>query len=148
MKKILSILSTISLFTTISTNTIACNKPNENNKPNKQIKQKNIAQQPPQNSNWKLITNIEEEFNINNNKFYFFLNLLDVNRYGIYLVKNENNNIQIGENNRWDLKTYNPESFVMFATANIKNIYRWNGVGEPQTPEINKDTGEITNWNE
>jgi acid phosphatase class B len=47
MKKILSILSTISLLTTISTNTIACNTKNENNKP---IEQKIITQQPPTNS--------------------------------------------------------------------------------------------------
>ncbi|WP_338992849.1 hypothetical protein [Spiroplasma endosymbiont of Seladonia tumulorum] len=25
-------------------------------------------------------------------------------------------------------------------------FYRWDGVNEPQTPEIDKDTGKITDW--
>jgi hypothetical protein len=51
MKKILSLLSTISLLTIISTNTIACNTKNENNKPIEPIKEQFIPQQPPNNSN-------------------------------------------------------------------------------------------------
>ncbi len=29
----------------------------------------------------------------------------------------------------------------------INSLYRWDGVGEPQIPTINQNTGEITKWN-
>ncbi|WP_424527200.1 hypothetical protein [Spiroplasma endosymbiont of Glossina fuscipes fuscipes] len=30
--------------------------------------------------------------------------------------------------------------------TNLKAVYRWDGTDEPQTPTINPNTGEITNW--
>ncbi|WFG99858.1 hypothetical protein M1771_07605 [Spiroplasma citri] len=32
-------------------------------------------------------------------------------------------------------------------SSNIE-LYRWEGVGEPQIPTIDKNTGEITDWKE
>nr|WP_310622624.1 DUF3688 family protein [Spiroplasma citri] len=98
--------------------------------------------------NWKLIdrNSFDNEFSTKNNKSYLFLNLFDVGRYGIYLTKN-NGNISQKRNNIWYLETYNPKDFVMFNTANIKLLYRWDGDGEPETPTIDKNTGEITDWN-
>ncbi|WP_424526745.1 lipoprotein [Spiroplasma endosymbiont of Glossina fuscipes fuscipes] len=146
MKKWLSILGTIGLTATSTTTLISCQKPNNNenggNKP-----EPNNPQQPPENSNWKLIdrNSFDNEFNRENNKSYLFLNLFDVGRYGIYLAKN-NGNISQRKNNIWYLETYNPKDFVMFNTANIKSLYRWDGNSELQKPTINKTTGEITDW--
>ncbi|AXF96263.1 spiroplasma plectrovirus-related protein [Spiroplasma phoeniceum P40] len=98
--------------------------------------------------NWKLIckNNFDNEFSTKNNKSYLFLNLFDVGKYGIYLSKN-NGNISQKRNNIWYLETYNPKDFVMFNTANIKSLYRWVGDSEPQIPTIDKNTGEIIDWN-
>ncbi|WP_144416757.1 DUF3688 family protein [Spiroplasma kunkelii] len=30
----------------------------------------------------------------------------------------------------------------------VNSLYYWNGVGEPETPTINENTGEITDWKE
>ncbi|WP_424526298.1 lipoprotein [Spiroplasma endosymbiont of Glossina fuscipes fuscipes] len=61
MKKWLSILGTIGLTATSTTTLISCEKPNNNkngvgNKPEPWN-----PQQPPENSNWKLITDVERE---------------------------------------------------------------------------------------
>jgi hypothetical protein len=159
MKKILSLLSTISL-STISTNTIACNKPIEDNKTNtpntlnKPIEQKMITQQPPKNSNWKLIDiswqksmeQFKTEFLKNNNKWYFFIES-DIYGFNKFLAKNNNNNIKEVNVWNWILKLNNG-NYSYVDVSKLKSIYCWNGDGEPQTPEINKKTGEIIKWNE
>ncbi len=91
MKKILSILGTISLSTIISTNIIACKPTNKNNISNQPTKQQFIQQQPPKNSNWKLINkdDLNNELLNTKNKIYLFTGMLGSNskRSGI-LVKN------------------------------------------------------------
>ncbi|MFJ1522145.1 lipoprotein [Spiroplasma sp. ald] len=132
MKKILSILGIISLSTIISTNIIACNTPNKKNKPNKPIEPKFIPQQPPKNSNWKLIdrSNFINEIKKPNDKWY--IGIIPYNK--IYIIYKVKNNI---EKNKFINKLFTEHD----------NVYRCDGFGEPQKPSINKDTGEITNWN-
>ncbi|MFW4371466.1 MAG: lipoprotein, partial [Spiroplasma sp. hy2] len=73
MKKILSILGTIYLSTIISTNIIACNPTNENKKLKNQTKQQFIPQQPPKNSNWKLVNDYNAFKSNFDNKYYFII---------------------------------------------------------------------------
>ncbi|WP_348736938.1 hypothetical protein [Spiroplasma endosymbiont of Ammophila pubescens] len=47
--------------------------------------------------------------------------------------------------NKWKGKQLKTDTWKIFG---YKNIYRWDGVNEPQTLEINKDTGKITDWKE
>ncbi|WP_197735378.1 lipoprotein [Spiroplasma citri] len=152
MKKWLSIIGAIGLTATSTTTLISCEKSkkpnnNEENKPTPEPQYN--PQQAQKDSNWKLIdkNNFDNEFSTKNNKSYLFLNLFDVGKYGIYLAKN-NGNISQKRNNIWYLETYNPKDFVMFNTANIKSLYRWDGDSEPQLPTIDKNTGEITDWKE
>nr|CAK98782.1 hypothetical lipoprotein transmembrane [Spiroplasma citri] len=152
MKKWLSIIGAIGLTATSTTTLISCEKskkPNNNEENKPTPKPSYNPQQPPEGSNWKLIdrNSFDNEFSAKNNKSYLFLNLFDVGRYGIYLTKN-NGNISQKRNNIWYLETYNPKDFVMFNTANIKLLYRWDGDGEPETPTIDKNTGEIIDWKE
>ncbi|MFW4371467.1 MAG: lipoprotein [Spiroplasma sp. hy2] len=128
MKKILSILGTIYLSTIISTNIIACNPTNENKKLKNQTKQQFIPQQPPKNSNWKLITNKYIE--------------RDTGWY-IIIYKSFNN---------WRIEKINSsKNFGSNTGYPMDIIYKWKLNNEPtnlQLPTINKNTGEITNWNE
>jgi hypothetical protein len=128
MKKILSLLSTISLLTTISTSIIACKQTNTSNIENK-------IKQPPKNSNWKLINDYDWLKNNFDNKFYFVI-------------------WKQSYSNKWEIKKFKHDSkYYMGIETYIKDnrfkgLYRWDGDGEPQTPEINKETGEIKDWNE
>lgn len=129
MKKILSILETISLSTIITTNIIACipkNKNNINNIPNKPIEPQFIPQQPPTNSNWKLIIDTRGEGNSGKTYIGIFGNKPRVNITDWKGIEGEG---------LWHLYQY-------------KAIYRWDGVGKPLIPIIDKNTGKITNWNE
>nr|WP_308686784.1 DUF3688 family protein [Spiroplasma sp. ChiS] len=82
--------------------------------------------------NWKLIDRnyFEKEIKKPNDKWY--IGIIPYNEiYKIYKIKNnseKNNSI-----NRLFTK--------------YDNVYRWDGDGEPQTPTIDKNTGEITDWN-
>ncbi|ALA97325.1 Spiroplasmavirus-related protein [Spiroplasma kunkelii CR2-3x] len=73
--------------------------------------------------NWKLANDFIDEKN-NDNKNYI----------GIIKIENDFKIIKwIGKYIDWKYQYI--------------NIYRWDGVGEPNLPEINSSTGEITDWN-
>ncbi|GAA6238106.1 MAG: hypothetical protein SPLM_02280 [Spiroplasma phoeniceum] len=152
MKKLLSILGIIGLTATSTTSLISCEKPNnnENKLDNKPKPEK--AQEPPKDSKWKLVDinwqkdkyKFENEFKKLNNKWYFFI---ESNTYGFnkYLAKNNGNNIKQVNEWLWIL-ILNNGNYAYFDASKIKLIYCWDGVGEPQTPTINSNTGEITDW--
>ncbi|WFG95509.1 DUF3688 family protein [Spiroplasma citri] len=93
--------------------------------------------------NWKLIdrNNFENEFSTKNNKSYILIaKQMQSDNFSIIKFNFSNELIwKVGEhrghriNNRW---------YVY-----IKALYRWDGDGEPQLPTIDKNTGEITDWN-
>ncbi|WP_425380522.1 lipoprotein [Spiroplasma endosymbiont of Stenodema calcarata] len=128
MKKWLSILGAIGLTATSTTTLISCEKPNnnENNGGNKPEPPYN-PQQPPSESNWKLIDRTTAISEQSSGKVYI----------GIFKVDSEFNIIS------WKaIKGY----FV--SLYRYKAIYRWDGNGEPQIPTIDPNTGEITDWKE
>ncbi|UZQ30921.1 MAG: lipoprotein [Spiroplasma phoeniceum] len=153
MKKWLSILGAIGLTATSTTSLISCEKPNNNenggNKPEPTPK----PQQPPKNSNWKLVDinwqkdryKFENEFKKLNNKWCFFIES-DTYGFNKYLAKNNDNNIKQVNEWHWILILNNGNYVAYFDASKIKLIYCWDGVGEPQTPTINSNTGEIINW--
>ncbi|WP_348735905.1 lipoprotein [Spiroplasma endosymbiont of Ammophila pubescens] len=115
MKKILSILGVIGLITSTTT-LISCEKPNNNENGGNKPEPWYNPQQPPENSNWKLITTIE---NVDKYKWE------DKTYIGI---------TKIWKNHKWnwiieDWKLHPPFSNVYL--SNYKAIYRWNGVNEP-----------------
>ncbi|WFG95470.1 lipoprotein [Spiroplasma citri] len=129
MKKWLSIIGAIGLTATSTTTLISCKKENNNkneeeNKPELPDNQQHNPQKPPKGSNWKLINGFVNE-KYNDNKNY------------IGIIKIENGFIII----KWIGK------YIDYKYQYI-NIYRWEGVGEPTLPQIDKNTGEITDWKE
>ncbi len=94
--------------------------------------------------NWKLVKDIKNEFKEKNNKWYFFC----IERTDFTLKKYystslwENNGINIEYNNAKNIKI----GFETIKIIDIKSIYRWDGNGEPQTPQIDTNTGKITDW--
>ncbi len=143
MKKILSILGTIGITTTSTKSLISCEKPNNNeNKGSNKPEPTPEPQQPPKNSNWKLINrdNFVKENNEKNNKWYILIaKQIQSDNFSIIKFNFSSELIwKVGEygghriNNRW---------YVY-----INSLYRWDGVGEPQIPTINQNTGEITEW--
>ncbi|ALA98120.1 Spiroplasmavirus-related protein [Spiroplasma kunkelii CR2-3x] len=144
MKKWISIIGAIGLTATSTTTLISCNKENNNNenKENNKTKLSYNPQQPPENSNWKLINrdNFVKENNEKNNKWYILIaKQMQSDNFSIIKFNFSSELIwKVGEhgghriNNRW---------YVY-----IHSLYRWDGAGEPETPTINKDTGEITDW--
>ncbi|UZQ30920.1 MAG: DUF3688 family protein [Spiroplasma phoeniceum] len=102
--------------------------------------------------NWKLIDinwrkdryKFENEFKKLNNKWYFFIES-DTYGFNKYLAKNNDNNIK--QVNEWHwIIILNNGNYAYFDASKIKLIYCWDGVGEPQTPTINSNNGEITDW--
>ncbi|KAI92758.1 lipoprotein [Spiroplasma melliferum] len=145
MKKLLSILGAIGLTATSTTSLISCEKPNNNengggNKP----EPKPEPQQPPENSNWKVVNNskekLEKEFNSKNNNWYIF-----IAKRGKYysILQGKNDGINIKYDSLGNIKV----GFETIGSENT-NIYRWDGLNEPQTPEIDTNTGKITDWKE
>ncbi|AXF96399.1 lipoprotein [Spiroplasma phoeniceum] len=127
MKRILSIIGAIGLTATSTTTLIGCEKSekpnnNEENKPTTPTP----VQQPPKDSNWKLVDNKDEEKN--RNKIYI----------GIW--ENGSNYKIIN----WKANPAQPK----WPLYHFEIVYRWDGVGEPQIPTINPNTGEITDWKE
>ncbi|WFH01040.1 DUF3688 family protein [Spiroplasma citri] len=93
--------------------------------------------------NWKLIdrNSFDNEFSTKNNKSYILIaKQMQSDNFSIIKFNFSNELIwKVGEhrghriNNRW---------YVY-----INSLYRWDGDGEPQIPTIDKNTGEITDWN-
>ncbi|QCO23818.1 Spiroplasmavirus-related protein [Spiroplasma melliferum] len=122
MKKLLSILGVCGLVG-MSANLTACDKPNnnengENNKPEPEL--------PPKNSNWKLIEYGHGEIN-DVLKTYIGLKLIGKTWFV----------------NTWKGKELKSDTWEIFG---YKDIYRWDGISEPETPDVDKNTGKITDW--
>ncbi len=82
--------------------------------------------------NWELVDNISNEDATKNKDKYYFV---------IYQNKNEDNwktyKLQMGKEN--DMPLFD-------GSKNLKAFYRWDGNGELQTPQIDTNTGKITDW--
>ncbi len=137
MKKLLSILGAIGLTATSTTSLISCEKPNNNenggNKPEPTPK----PQQPPENSNWKLIdsslNNIQKEFEKHNDKWYFII------------WKRGNSSHWIWQSMFFKYDESAPRMTGAWLSS-IKSIYRWDNTNKPKKIEFNEITGEITDW--
>ncbi|ALA97537.1 hypothetical protein SKUN_00644 [Spiroplasma kunkelii CR2-3x] len=131
MKKWINILGTIGLTATSTTTLISCEKsekPNNNKEENKPIIPTPEAQQPPENSNWKLITNKY----IPRDTGWYIIVYKSFNQWRIEKINSSKN---FGNETGYDMDI----------------IYKWNLNNEPmnsQLPTINEKTGKITNWKE
>nr|CAK99760.1 hypothetical lipoprotein transmembrane [Spiroplasma citri] len=153
MKKWLSIIGAIGLTATSTTTLISCKKENNNkNEEDNKPKPSYNAQQPPENSNWKLIdeNNLKNEFKNYNNKWYILIKYTNVGSVIFKEKFDKNDKINFSE-----FDNYKYIKFGIKAVQEFKNkkdikftLYRWDGDGEPQLPTINKNTGEITDWKE
>ncbi|QJU61835.1 DUF3688 family protein [Spiroplasma citri] len=141
---------TIGLTATSTTTLISCKKENNNkngggdNKPEPSYNpQQPNTQQPPKDSNWKLITDYNSFENNVDNKYYFVEWKNTSNEWKIGKFKHDTSGVKkIGE-------VIYVHSIKYYAkNNNLKGLYRWDGVGEPQIPTINPNTGEITDWKE
>ncbi|WFH00158.1 lipoprotein [Spiroplasma citri] len=145
MKKWLSIIGTIGLTATSTTTLMSCKK--ENNKDTKPIAPTTKAQQPPEGSNWKLIdkNNINNQFSIYDEKWYIIIAKNTTNQ-SIEIIKFKNNQ------NEKSISPIINNTFYIYPIYNnwysIINLYCWDGDGEPETPTIDKNTGEIIDWKE
>ncbi|ALA97335.1 Spiroplasmavirus-related protein [Spiroplasma kunkelii CR2-3x] len=142
MKKWLSIIGVIGLTATSTTTLISCEKPNnnENGRRNNKPELPDNQQQPPKDSNWKLIenNNRESEFSKPNNKWYFYIRITDIQIIDKYICEKVyfDSNFIKNHYTYWQHLKYG----INFP------VYRWDSVGEPQLPTINKNTGEIIDW--
>nr|CAK98990.1 plectrovirus spv1-r8a2b orf 1 n-terminal truncated transmembrane protein [Spiroplasma citri] len=92
--------------------------------------------------NWKLITDYNSFENNVDNKYYFVEWKNTSNEWKIGKFKHDTSGVKkIGE-------VIYVHSIKYYAkNNNLKGLYRWDGNGEPQIPTIDKNTGEITDWN-
>ncbi|QCO24381.1 Spiroplasmavirus-related protein [Spiroplasma melliferum] len=94
--------------------------------------------------NWKIVNNskenLEKEFNSKNNNWYIF-----IAKRGKYysILQGKNDGINIKYDSLGNIK-------VRFETIGSENtnIYRWDGLNEPQTPKIDTNTGKIIFYND
>ncbi|ALA97795.1 Spiroplasmavirus-related protein [Spiroplasma kunkelii CR2-3x] len=144
MKKWLSIIGAIGLTVTSTTTLISCEKRNNNeNRGNNKPELSYNTQQPPENSNWKLIdkNDRENEFLKPNNKWYFYVRQFG-SEYKYEKFYFDDNFIK-NKNTHWQhLK--NGTDFIW----KNNSVYCFSGSNEPQIPTIDKNTGEITDWKE
>ncbi|AXF95772.1 lipoprotein [Spiroplasma phoeniceum] len=145
MKKWLSIIGAIGLTATSTTSLISCQKPNnnENGKGDNKPKPSYNPQQPPKDSNWKLIPRVNDVLvppkiiaSTDKNKYV----KEDDRKYIViypYLIQ------------QWNIIKKDAKYINNTAAWSSKAIiYYWDGDGEPETPTIDKNTGEITDWKE
>ncbi|PQP78529.1 hypothetical protein C6B38_05435, partial [Spiroplasma sp. ChiS] len=97
--------------------------------------------------------NYSNEIENINNKWYSVI--FNFGNYKIVNFFNSNNEIRINFDNFILLKGNDGNLYLYkkwdspLPIPNINfTIYRWDGNGEPQTPTIDKNTGEITDWKE
>ncbi|RUO86409.1 hypothetical protein D9R21_03240 [Spiroplasma endosymbiont of Megaselia nigra] len=156
MKKLLSILGIIGLTTTSTTSLISCEKPNNNeNEENNKPKPAPEPQQPPKNSNWELIDyptstiKLRDLFKNPDNKWYVINLFTTQEGYIIRKFKFTNKTKLVKKSDydetAWKYKFKDYEGLPTELVGYYRYVYRWNGVNEPQTPEINNG-GEITDW--
>ncbi len=157
MKKILSLLGTITLIGTSTTSLVACNNtPQEYTKEQlKELKCKNNINTKDGILEW--IAPQEKPFNEVDNKYYFVVWRGDKNAdWRIIKFKNNEMTIKIdNSNNRQlqktdlgmgrDLYITNDSGFVKYVThwtddngSYFKSVYRWNNDGEPNKDVENK----------
>ncbi|KAI92007.1 DUF3688 family protein [Spiroplasma melliferum] len=127
MKKLLSILTITTLTASVPAPLLA-NTPLTRNKRDVGTTAKDVT-----NNYWTFIASISKEDATKNKDKYYFV---------IYKNKGESNwqiyKMQMGKPNDRPIFGETVESHKAF--------YRWDGVGEPNLPEINSLTGEIINW--
>ncbi|QCO23198.1 hypothetical protein SRED_003081 (plasmid) [Spiroplasma melliferum] len=103
-------------------------------------------------NDWNKIYVNDKPFNTVDNKYYVAIwgrNKWNINKfkYNDWLVNiSENLKVQFKtlryfESDEWSTTEYEWEKFPQY----FKGVYRWDGVGEPQTPKIDNN-GNITNW--
>ncbi|AXF95908.1 lipoprotein [Spiroplasma phoeniceum] len=147
MKKWLSIIGAIGLTATSTTTLISCKKENNNengggdNKPEPQYN----SQQPPEGSNWKLI-----DYPTSKNKVHDLFKNPD-NKWYIVIVSSNGEKVIRKFKFTTNTKLVNNGVYKGLPTELVgyyRYIYCWDGVGEPQIPTIDKNTGEITDWKE
>ncbi|QIA73676.1 DUF3688 domain-containing protein [Spiroplasma citri] len=152
MKKWLSIIGAIGLTITSTTTLISCEKsekPNNNNNNNNNEENKptipaSQPQQPPKNSNWKTINGtFNNEFKTRNNKFYIISAKEQREDKTWKIIKFKNDDINNLFGNVWNNGVKIKDIWYI-----VNSLYRWDGDGEPETPTIDKNTGEITDWKE
>ncbi|AXF96703.1 lipoprotein [Spiroplasma phoeniceum] len=145
MKKWLSIIGAIGLTATSTTTLISCKKENNNkNEEDNKPKPSYNAQQPPKDSNWKLIDkdNFVKENNEKNNKWYILIaKQMQSDNFSIIKFNFSSELI-------WVIGQYGGHRINNFWYVYINSLYRWDGDNEPQIPTIDKNTGEITDWKE
>lgn len=144
MKKILSLLSTITLIGTSITSLVACDNNNNNNN---KFEKKPLAkpQQPPAGSKWTNIPRTQapnKEFLTPTNKWYFYIRKFHDN-YILEKIYFDNDFISNKNTNTHWQHLKNDSDFIW----DYNLVYCWDGNDEPQTPQINTNTGKITNWN-
>ncbi len=96
--------------------------------------------------NWKVVNNskenLQKEINVKNDKWYITIGR---NKRGNPLY-----NSVVKFNSKWDVLTVSGNiSFGndnYYSLKDIKSIYRWDGTNEPQTPDVDKDTGSVIFW--
>ncbi|PQP78339.1 hypothetical protein C6B38_06720 [Spiroplasma sp. ChiS] len=131
MKRILSIIGAIGLTATSTTTLISCEKsekPNDNNKINKPTTPTPKAQQPPKDSNWKLISN---KYISRDTGWYIII----YKSFNLWRIEKINSSKNFGSSTGYPMDI----------------IYKWELNNEPtnlQLPTIDKNTGEITDWKE
>ncbi|WP_338956470.1 lipoprotein [Spiroplasma endosymbiont of Polydrusus cervinus] len=172
MKKILSFLGTITLIGTSTTSLIACNKPQQytyTEEQLKELKDKNNIKTKDGALEW--ISSQEKQFNKVDNKWYFAVwrGIYKNNITDWRIIKFKHNELKNKTVDSYDTYKLNliwiwyPFSWWYdigietkqggfsawwFETyPNIKSVYRWDGDGEPNTPEIDFKTGKIINQN-
>ncbi|ALA97467.1 Spiroplasmavirus-related protein [Spiroplasma kunkelii CR2-3x] len=97
--------------------------------------------------NWKLITDYNYfDKNIDDKWYFLFLKDEKKELRNLKFKNNSNNAYGIIESNGFIFFKYLIKNTYL-RKGLIKGFYRWDGDGEPETPTINENTGEITDWN-
>ncbi len=95
--------------------------------------------------NWKLVTDISKEKGVIINKNVFEDVIVQNGKHYFVIFRLKGNEIPW---KIYKLEIGKPNSMPIYSDGlkDIKAFYRWDGVSEPETPEINPNTGKITDW--
>nr|CAL00021.1 hypothetical lipoprotein transmembrane [Spiroplasma citri] len=156
MKRLLSIISAITLLGTSTTSLVACNKTQEYTPEElKELKEKNKIDTADENikNNLEWIAPQEKPFNEVDNRYYFVVWRSDKNddwkiikyKYERQGLLEEYNNFILSINNQKELYIFKKQGLKGFSTKWNKNndyfksVYRWNGE-EQKLPNLIIDT--------